>query len=230
MNKEITEVSKRCYHCGEECKDSRNIVEDKIFCCSGCKLVYELLNENNLCTYYNLNQYPGGQSQQSRRKDKFAYLDKQEIAASIITFSDEAQAHVTFSVPQMHCSSCLWLLEHLNSIDAGILTTRVNFTKKEVFVVYDVTKASLRSVVETMAAVGYEPYLSLNNTAATRPSKKYNRITEIAVAGFCFANIMMLSLPEYFSVSSYLQEAIGKAFRYIGLLMPSVQSKINTSI
>ncbi|ULT42751.1 hypothetical protein KRR40_04050 [Niabella defluvii] len=68
-----------------------------------------------------------------------------------------------------------------------------------------------------MNAVGYEPYLSLE---ATKPDRKTNsRVTQISIAGFCFANIMMLSLPEYFSVTNYLQEKTGTAFRYIGLLL-----------
>ncbi|MCH5720922.1 heavy metal translocating P-type ATPase [Niabella hibiscisoli] len=69
-----------------------------------------------------------------------------------------------------------------------------------------------------MTAVGYEPYLSLSATQSGRKDA-YSRITQISIAGFCFANIMMLSLPEYFSVTNYLQEKTGTAFRYIALLL-----------
>ena len=47
-----TTAQKVCYHCGEDCKDTKISLQDKTFCCDGCKLVYELLNENNLCDYY----------------------------------------------------------------------------------------------------------------------------------------------------------------------------------
>ncbi|MBL0097705.1 MAG: heavy metal translocating P-type ATPase metal-binding domain-containing protein [Bacteroidetes bacterium] len=33
--------------------------DDKNFCCTGCKLVYEVLAENNLCNYYQLDTKPG---------------------------------------------------------------------------------------------------------------------------------------------------------------------------
>jgi Cu+-exporting ATPase len=179
--------------------------------------VYEILNENNLCTYYDLNTHPGNQQLQHKRKNKFAYLDKEDIAARLVSFSDGQQCHVTFSVPQIHCSSCLWLLENLGKLHPGVLSARVNFVKKEVFVVFNSVETTLREVVETMNAVGYEPYLSLE---ATKPDRKTNsRVTQISIAGFCFANIMMLSLPEYFSVTNYLQEKTGTAFRYIGLLL-----------
>lgn len=218
MVNETSNIITRCYHCGDECADTRLVIADKHFCCAGCKLVYELLNENDLCTYYNLNEHPGRQQLQQKRKNKFAYLDKEEIAAQLITFTDEQQVHVTFSVPQMHCSSCLWLLENLGKLQPGIITSRVHFVKKEVFVVFEKKQATLREVVETMAAAGYEPYLSMN-TAKAGQKNTYSRLVPIAVAGFCFANIMMLSLPEYFSLSGYLQEKTGTAFRYLGFIL-----------
>jgi len=180
--------------------------------------VYEILNENNLCTYYDLNVHPGRQQLQQRRKNKFAYLDKEEITSQLVSFSNGQQSHITFQVPQIHCSSCLWLLEHLDQLQTGILSARVNFVKKEVFVIFDSLKTTLREVVETMNAIGYEPYLNLG---ATKSGSKvsYSRVTQISIAGFCFANIMMLSLPEYFSVTNYLQEKTGTAFRYIALLL-----------
>ncbi len=218
LQNKISHTATQCYHCGDLCTDSVIKIEDKSFCCAGCKLVFELLNENNLCTYYELNTHPGSQQIQNKRENKFAYLDKEEVAGKLISFSDEQQVHITFSVPQMHCSSCLWLLEQLSNLQKGIITSRVNFAKKEVFITFDKHQTSLREVVETMAAIGYEPYLSLN-TAQTQVSSKYSRVTQMSIAGFCFANIMMLSLPEYFSYSNYLQEKTGTAFRYIGLAL-----------
>jgi P-type Cu+ transporter len=48
-----------CYHCGDTCGDEPILAHEKAFCCDGCKAVYELLEENNLCTYYNLEENPG---------------------------------------------------------------------------------------------------------------------------------------------------------------------------
>ncbi|GAB3432886.1 heavy metal translocating P-type ATPase [Niabella aquatica] len=218
MNTKVTDTTTTCYHCGDLCTDTHLHIDDKTFCCSGCKLVYEILHENDLCTYYELNEHPGSQQLLQKRKNKFAYLDKEEVINQLTAFADDQQVHITFSVPQMHCSSCLWLLEHLDSLQKGILNARVNFVQKEVFLVYDKTQTTLREVVETMSAIGYEPYLSMNTTSS-RQTKNYSRLTQISIAGFCFANIMMLSLPEYFSVSNYLQEKTGTAFRYIGLIL-----------
>lgn len=48
-----------CYHCGNECKDEDILSDDKHFCCSGCLTVYDILKDNQLCGYYDLNQNAG---------------------------------------------------------------------------------------------------------------------------------------------------------------------------
>jgi len=48
-----------CFHCGEECSDNEIKINEKVFCCNGCKTVYELLDANDLCTYYSIDENPG---------------------------------------------------------------------------------------------------------------------------------------------------------------------------
>ena len=47
------------------------------------------------------------------RKDKFAFLEDDKVQQKLIHFQDHQQTHVTFYIPNIHCSSCLWLLENL---------------------------------------------------------------------------------------------------------------------
>ena len=43
-------------------------------------MVYEILNKNNLCDYYDLNENPGISQKTEIRKGKFDYLDDEEKA------------------------------------------------------------------------------------------------------------------------------------------------------
>jgi Cu+-exporting ATPase len=160
MSVEIIDKSK-CYHCGENCTSDSIHLENKYFCCDGCKLVYEILSENNLCTYYDLNNNPGVVQKIKIREDKFAFLDDEGIQQKLVQFTDGKQTHLTLYLPQMHCSSCLWLLENLHRVNQGVISSKVNFVKKEVYLVFDTAKTSLRKVVETLTAIGYEPHISL---------------------------------------------------------------------
>ncbi len=41
-----------CVHCGDECPDDTIKIDDKYFCCNGCKTVYQLLNDEELKKLY----------------------------------------------------------------------------------------------------------------------------------------------------------------------------------
>ena len=41
-----------CYHCGEACTSLDIHIDKKYFCCFGCKLVYEILSDKDMCFYY----------------------------------------------------------------------------------------------------------------------------------------------------------------------------------
>ncbi|MFA6149901.1 MAG: heavy metal translocating P-type ATPase metal-binding domain-containing protein [Chitinophagaceae bacterium] len=212
-----------CYHCGDECMNTKIALADKVFCCSGCKMVYELLNQNELCAYYDLNENPGVAQKTTIREDKFEFLDDAAIIQQLISFTDGKQTQVTFYLPQMHCSSCLWLLENINRINKGVISSRVNFTKKESFLVFDNKLTTLRKVVETLTAIGYEPHISLQNLSDKSIIKTSgNRLYKLGVSGFCFANIMMMSFPEYFSLGGFLEREIGSALHYfiVALSLP----------
>ena len=77
--------SSKCFHCGEDCAKESTTLEDKNFCCEGCKLVFEVLSQNELCTYYDLNQSPGtSQKNKTVRNNRFDYLNEPEIILSLI--------------------------------------------------------------------------------------------------------------------------------------------------
>ena len=199
--KERAEVVEKeiCYHCGEICTDETAIFDDKPFCCNGCKMVYEILDENDLCNYYDLQNTPGISLKNRNFEEKFAYLDNQVIKDKLLNYSSEHLSKITFHIPSIHCSSCILLLEHLDTLREGILVSRVNFVRKEVAIDFDPEVISLKTIVELLATVGYEPEINLQNTTETK-TKKENRTLylQIGVAGFCFGNVMLLSFPEYF--------------------------------
>jgi P-type Cu+ transporter len=213
-----TKTTLHCFHCGAECVNTKIIVVDKNFCCEGCKMVYEILNQTGMCGYYDLNQSPGSSQKFNVRTDKFSFLEDTAIEQSIICFKDEFQTHVTFYLPQIHCSSCLWLLENLHKIEPGVVSSHVNFERKEAAIVYNHKQCSLRKVAELLTRIGYEPYISYSDMGKKRPRVNSSKIYRLGVAGFCFANIMLLSFPEYLGIDQK-EENLLIFFRYVNVLL-----------
>src|SRR4051794_3824871 len=169
MSKQTTHIKTSCYHCGEDCSGKPIIAHEKSFCCEGCKLVFEIINQSGLCDYYTISKNPGSSQKMNVRKDKFAFLDDEKISRSLIAFTDSTQTHITFYLPQVHCSSCLWLLENLHRLDGNIVTSKVNFPRKEVDIIFNHNKVSLRKVAELLTSIGYEPYISFNDLKQAKP-------------------------------------------------------------
>jgi Cu+-exporting ATPase len=217
INKEAT-IVEQCYHCGEDCADKPILAHEKKFCCEGCKMVYEILNQNGLCDYYNISKNPGINQRIRVRENKFAFLDDQNIQQSLTVFKDDKQTHLSFYLPQMHCSSCLWLLENLHKLNENIISSKVNFARKEADIVFNHRNTSMRQVAELLTAIGYEPYISLNDAKQAKPKINKSKIYKLGVAGFCFANIMLLSFPEYLGIDAKEQSLVN-IFRYLNLLL-----------
>lgn len=219
MEKQITSTTS-CYHCGTHCSNNVITIDEKHFCCSGCKSVYQLLSENGMCEYYELNTTPGVEQAKEIRKDRFAFLEDKEIQKKLVQFTNGKISHITFYVPIIHCSSCLWLLENITALDNGIIESRVNFERKEVFVSYNESQSSLRNVVELMTRLGYEPHLSLNEISDKQRSKlDRSRWYKLGVAGFCFGNIMLMSFADYLSIRNTIDEKIALFFMYFSLVL-----------
>jgi Cu+-exporting ATPase len=202
MNEQQVTAATQCYHCGTTCAGYVVAAFDKTFCCDGCKMVYEILNQKGLCNYYNLGAHPGTTQRQQLRPDKFAFLEEEKLAARLVTYRDAELTHVTFYLPQIHCSSCLWLLENIHRINPHITRCHVNFTRKEVDITLLHNHTNLRKVAETLAGIGYEPYISLNDMQQKVPVYSRSRLYKLGIAGFCFANIMLMSFPEYLGINS----------------------------
>src|SRR3990172_178462 len=191
-----------CAHCGEDCPDDSYKIGIKLFCCAGCKTVYELLNENNLSNYYTLMDTPGVSLKELNSK-KFNFLDDGDVVEKLLDFKDEKLSVASFDIPQIHCSSCIWLLENLYKLNPAISVSRVNFLKKNVEVHFSHKKISLRQVVELLSSIGYEPSIQIDSIGGIKNTISKSLFYKMGIAAFCFGNIMLLSFPEYLGIDSH---------------------------
>ncbi len=208
-----------CVHCGADCGNTPVRWNDKSFCCNGCKTVYQILNENKLYTYYNLEKTPGIRVEGSDPESHYAFLDNDEVARKLILFSEGDIAKVKFYIPVIHCVSCIWLLEHLTSLHPGIKFSTVNFVRKEVDITYNSNLISLRQLVELLSSVHYIPDLSQSRSDKPEEHKGYkNLLYKIGIAGFVFINVMTYSLPAYFN-GHPVEGALGKLLGMLSFLL-----------
>lgn len=214
--------AKKCFHCGVETTANEEIAYDeKLFCCTGCKTVYEIFSDNGLTCYYDFENAPGISPQDIH--GKYDFLDNPEIAAKLLDFSEEGVQIISLYVPQIHCSSCIWILENLNKLRQGISSSQVNFPEKKVRIVFDPSLLPLKDIVLLMCSIGYEPYISLENYDNAKKGVSRELTYKLGVAFFSFGNVMLLSFPEYFDVDEFWLAKYRGFFRWLifALSLPS---------
>ncbi|WP_348825235.1 heavy metal translocating P-type ATPase [Flavobacterium aestuarii] len=211
-----------CFHCGLDIvKEDKIVFDQKDFCCNGCKTVYEIFSLNDMTCYYDFEKSPGATPQDIN--GKYDFLDNESIVSKLLEFQEDSTAIISLSIPHIHCSSCIWILENLQRLQKGINTSQVNFPEKKVRINYNPEIVTLKSIVHLLSSIGYEPYISLENYETGKNNVDRSLTYKLGVAFFCFGNIMLLSFPEYFEVKEYWLDNYKPFFRWLifALSLPS---------
>ena len=213
-------MAENCFHCGQEIDKDRIFFDEKAFCCNGCKSVYEILNANNLGNFYELNKNSGIRPDENL--SQFDYLDTPEIFEKVVDFSEGNTSVVTFKIPVIHCSSCIWLLESLQDLNTNIRYSQVNFTKKTLQVSFNQNELPLSELAKFLTNLGYKPVISLETADKKEAAVDRSLTIKVAVAGFAFGNAMMFAFPEYLNTGSSVDfwlEEFAPFFRFLTFLL-----------
>ncbi|WNJ16086.1 heavy metal translocating P-type ATPase metal-binding domain-containing protein [Pontibacter sp. G13] len=213
----ISEAPSHCYHCGNDCGSTHIWQDSHRFCCDSCKSIYLLLSQHQMGNYYSIESFPGTK-QEKRSETDYGYLDHPQIRDQILDFQDEYSAQLTLRLPDIHCSSCIWLLEHLHQLHPGVKSVRVQFLRKEARILFSPEALPLRELVELLDRIGYPPEIQLSQTQKPASKKRSPLILQLAVAGFCFGNIMLLSFPEYLGLSLE-EESFRSFFGFLNIIL-----------
>lgn len=198
-----------CSHCHQECKTPiHSDTSSDVFCCYGCKVVFELLSERDFSIL-------DGQL----KDDPYAHLNHPDIKSKLLDFQNDSIEKISIHLPQIHCSSCIFLLENLSDIHEGVLKLSVNFSRKRAEILYDTEKISLSKLAALLEHIGYPPNIEIHseNTSNKKRKRKSKLLTQLGIAGFFFGNTMLLALPEYFSSTFVVDPKMMVFFRYLML-------------
>lgn len=206
MTSEINQTEVLCIHCGNQCEEDVIVYDGLSFCCHGCETVFKVLSDHATGNTSNI-QFPSTAG--------YEFLEEEEIQEALIIFKDNGISKIRFRTPAVHCSSCVQILEKLNILHNGIVTSRIDFPRKEVTIDYCDDVISLRQIADLLTFVGYPPEINLATVNGTS-NKSYDHklLLQIGSAGFIFGNVMLLSFPEYFGLKDPFFERL---FGYLSL-------------
>jgi Cu+-exporting ATPase len=195
-----------CYHCGDKIVGKSITFDNKDFCCTGCKLVYTLLKDNQLDRFYKYEAVPGTKPD-NLSEGKYDFLELLDIRDKIILFEEGSYTKVLLYLPSIHCSSCIYLLENISKLEPAISQCVVNFTAREASITFDSSKLKLSELATLLHRIGYTP--NFGNRKKTQKLIDKQFLTKLGIAGFAFGSIMLWSFPEYLGI-----EEVNPEFRY----------------
>lgn len=199
-------MEKRCYHCGDKLIGKPIVFDSKSFCCTGCKLVYSLLKDNQLDGFYKYETVPGTKPE-NLSEGKYDFLELADIREKIILFEEGNYTKVLLYLPSIHCSSCIYLLENISKIEPAISQCMVNFTAREASITFDSSKLKLSELATLLHRIGYTP--NFGNRKKTQRLIDKQFLIKLGIAGFAFGSIMLWSFPEYLGI-----EEVNPEFRH----------------
>ncbi|MEY3386343.1 MAG: Cation-transporting ATPase PacS [Bacteroidota bacterium] len=191
--------------------------DDHIFCCHGCAGVYELLRSHNACTYYDVEAHPGHRPD----ADDAPRYDGMDVVVSAVTSGGSpGRSVLTVHIPDMHCASCVWLLERLTRFDAGIIASRVDLLSRTLTIDFRTGQTSASRIAQLLTSLGYPPVMP-SHTEGRQPVRQDRRklYTQLGIAGFAAGNVMMIGLAKYVAGPSGMAKDVEQTLRLIEIAL-----------
>lgn len=188
----------QCAHCrlSVDSQGGGFISGESWFCCRGCEAVFKLLDNLDLKRFYDLQSDGAGVSAAELKESDLQIFDSAEfLSRSVVT--NGGRSRMTVGILEMHCPACVWLLEKLPSLNLDIKSAQVNFSTKELSLIFDSASLTPKEAAKEISRLGYTPIPVSENKEHAAARTIRDLYVRLAVAAFGAMNTMMLSVSLY---------------------------------
>jgi Cu2+-exporting ATPase len=208
---DMAEGEAGCSHCGEPCPPGLE------FCCSGCETVYALLRDQGLTDYYRLADVQGPAQVTGRDYEEFDAPAFQELH---VKAAPGGLATAELYLEGVRCAACVWLVEKLPRVLAGVRAVRLELGRSLARIEWDPTRVSLSTIARTLDRFGYTPHpYRGGGRHELRRAEDRAFLVRIAIAGALAGNVMLISFALYSGALSGMSPAFVDLFRWLAMLL-----------
>jgi P-type Cu2+ transporter len=213
-----------CRHCGLPVASREAAAADLEagFCCSACAVAYSIIHGAGLGAYYDRRVGLDDPPRALRSSGKtYAEYDDPAFAARHVTALPTG-ASLELFLDGIHCTACVWLIERLPRMVAGVRSAEYDLGRGLVKVAYDPAVARPSAIARALDGIGYSPHPSSAARRAGEERKERALWVRLGVAGAIAGNVMLMALALYSGAD--LDATYAAFFRYGSLLLavPSV--------
>lgn len=183
----------QCLHCHDALLPSQHD-----FCCEACKMVYSILQDQNLGAYYQL------RNEVSSAEERFP---KPQYMSSAADNSEQLlpPGNHRFYIQGIHCTACLWLIEQLPLFVAGVARARMDMSTHILSLNLE-TATDRNAIVQQLHHWGYKAtwLAEAGQEDKLATEERHHMLWRIGIAAFCSGNLMILSLAAYTGIEGTL--------------------------
>lgn len=188
-----------CSHCGDaalfEPVFSNN--SEEIFCCAGCKLVYQCIQSGGLQNFYDILDSEGKSLPKVNSVNKeYEFLKEEDFLKDFGNGKDLDQ--FSFYIQGIECMACSWIFSNLSSVNENIKTAEFKI-ETNILEIKMFENKKLYEVILFVASLGYK-LIPLKNTLeaeAIYEAEKKSDLIRIGITGALWMNIMIFSISLY---------------------------------
>ena len=216
-----------CSHCGLPVPTG--LVDDDAelqFCCSGCRVAYEVIHGAGLEDYYSLKSRIDAPEQAAHGQGRgYEEFDDASFAELYCRPLNNGLVTVELYLEGVHCAACVWLVEKVPLVVPGVAECRLDVGRSLATVVWDPEHTPLSAIARFLDSIGYPPH-PFHGVEARDMERREDRalLIRIAVAGAIAGNVMLLAFALYGGYFHGISSDFRSLFRWVSLALtlPSV--------
>ncbi len=207
-----------CAHCGLPVPPAEREAELP-FCCSGCRVAWDVLHDSGLARYYDLSERRNLRVEPSGRAfDEFDHPAFQQLW---VRTRADGLAETELYLEGVHCASCVWLVERTPLAVPGVASAELDLARGLVRLAWDREKATLSAAARFLDTLGYRPH-PFRGVKADRMRRMEDRaaLIRIGVAGAIAMNVMLAAVAIYSGWGpGGMEVAFMRFFRWVSMIL-----------
>lgn len=206
-----------CRHCGLPVPPSIDVSGDPDgpFCCPGCAAAFRLVCDCGLDAYYRRRQLDPNLPPPKPDDDQSAidYL-------SWVERTEDGTARLSLIVEGLHCAACVWLIEQVLARQPGVVSARINMTTRRLTLIWRADETNAEHLGRLVVGLGYRlvPY-DPALLGAAQADRERQLLRAMAIAGFAFGNVMLLSVSVWAGHGQGMGEATRSFLHWFSALV-----------
>ncbi|MDF1657710.1 MAG: heavy metal translocating P-type ATPase metal-binding domain-containing protein [Verrucomicrobiales bacterium] len=195
-----TDEIRKCIHCGNSFQPR---FEKETFCCSGCRVVYELIQSGGFGSFYELLGRKVLQPAENAdpAADQIAELEEAIMEAENSRTDQSAPAKLKLRIGNLSCTACVWLIDHLFRQHRGALKNSADTARSTLTLWWNPGEFDAIAFVKDLHQYGY-PASIASDLDDDAPQESRALLTRLGVTAGLAMNTMVFTLPSYLGMET----------------------------